>query len=258
MKALSILFLIVACIISADAKPHKNTRKDHRNMALTKDLAAMWNMEQNPILFPVHDQSGNGNHLTGSAGAVLVEGKINEGIELTGTSTLNLASNAGISHQGEAFTVGFWFKPLVLDSALAILGHPDGEWLVQMELSGSDFYLRVRIAPDGADTIMNVTDVPMVIGEWYWVAFGWYDDNGSYAWATVNLSERVRAALAGPLPAPLVTPPIFWNPHVFDDTAIWRRNVSANELREIYNGGKGLSFEEWDAPDVCDAITCCD
>lgn len=140
---------------------------------------------------------------------------------------------------------------------MVILGHPDGQWIVQMELSGGDYYLRIRIAPDDFDAQVNVTSVPMVIGEWYWVALGWYDDNGSYAWASVNLSERVRVAAVA-LPATITTSPIFWNPHVFDEAAIWRRALSDQELREIYNDGDGLAFEDYDKIVECEAIECCD
>lgn len=252
MKSPFIVFLIVVYSLCADARPHKQHK-----MAPKDELLAYWNMEQNPVLFQIHDQSGNGNHLTGSAGAILTEGKIGNAVEVGGGSTLKLASNAGVSHQGGRFTVAFWFKPTVLTTPLPIAGDPEGQWIVQMEASGPNFFLRARINPDDIDATVDITAVPLVVGEWYWVALGWYDNNGSFAWATVNLSDRVRVAAAGPLAEP-TNPPIFWNPNIFDEVAIWGRNVPADELRAIYNKAKGLPFEEWDAPDDCRKIDCCD
>lgn len=256
MKAPTILLLLVLpfCL---SAKPKWKAK--HNHMALKDDLRVYLNFEQDPVIFPpIWDQTGNGNHLNPSSGAVLAEGKIGNAVNVAGTSRLFFSSNTGISYQNGAFTVAFWFKPAVLATPLIIAGDSDGEWIVQMELSGSGYYyLRCRISPDDFDAVCDVTDVPMVIGEWYFVTLGWYDDNGSYAWASVNLSPRVRTAAVGPL-VPSTTPPVFRNQNTFDEAAIWRRFVSVSELQEIYNDGEGLPFEEWDLVSPCRKITCCD
>jgi hypothetical protein len=230
-------------------------------MALKNQLPAYWDCEQDPALgFQIWDQSGNGNHLRPQPLAVsqpvLVTGKIGNGVQCSGGAQLKLQSNAGISHQGGPFTVSLWLQPTVLTTPLPILGDTEGEWLVQMEQSGGDHYLRVRIEPDGRDATVDVTSVPLVAGNWYHVCFGWYDDNGSFAWATVNLSERVRAALSGPLVTTL-NPPLFQSAE-FDEVAIWRRSLTAKEIRTIYNHGDGLPFSEWDNIEPCRAIPCCD
>src|SRR5687767_2780091 len=128
MKSLFIILsLLVALTLNAKDKP----------MALKDGLVAMWNMGQDPALYEVWDQSHNGNHLTGvnfdpsePASTRLVDGIVANGkrplighkpipgkaIQLNGTAILKLASNAGISHQQNSFTVGFWFKPLILDT----------------------------------------------------------------------------------------------------------------------------------------------
>lgn len=244
-----LLPLSVCCLLAKDKPNHK--------MPLDDNLVAYWNMEQNPVLFPLHDQTGRGNNLTAAEGSSATVGKNGNAVNVGSSSRLFLAGSNDISHQGNSFTVAFWVKLSTLDEHTAIAGHPDGQWLVQLELNGADFYFRVRVNPDSEDYIMNVTEVPLVVGEWYWVALGWYDDNGSYAWATVNLSARVRTAAPGPLATP-ANLPVFWSVNVFDEAAIWRRSVSASELADIYNDGEGLPLDQWDEAKPCRKITCCD
>lgn len=248
------LVLLPFCANAKDKAKHK--------MALKDSLAAYWNFEQNPALgFEIWDQTHNGNHLRPQSLAAsqptLVPGKIDNGTQIINGAQLKLQSNSGISHQGNSFTVCGWFQPQLLTTPLPILGDTEGEWLVQMEVSGADHYLRFRIEPDGRDATINITDVPLIIGQWYFIAFGWYDHSGSFAWASVNLSDKVRTELSAPLVTTL-NPPLFQGESVFDEIGIWRRALTAQEIREIYNDGDGFPFEEWDVVTPCREITCCD
>lgn len=251
VKALIALLALGLCVAEAKSKKHNH------NMALKEGLVAYWNMEQNPALFRVHDQSHNGNHLTGFNAPTLTTGKLGQAIEFDGVDQyLNLSSAAGISHEGGEFTVAFWVKPL----ALLHFGHIAStvEWGVGMRLVGSDYFLNVAVE----DEEIMLSNVPLEVGRWYFVALGWYNTNGTFAWGSVNLGERMRAVQSGLTPSPgnafnIGNAGSFPIPFVIDDFAIWRRNVSAPELRQIYDRGDGLPFEEWDAVDDCRAITCC-
>lgn len=254
-RILVFLLLSSFCLTAKDKPKHK--------MALKDDLAAYWNFEQDPDLgFSIWDQTHNGNHLITfstihASQPSLAPGKIGNGIQCIDGAKLKLASNAGISHQGGPFTVSLWVQPKVLTTSLPILGDTEGEWLVQMEATGADHYLRVRIEPDGRDATINFTGVPLVAGEWYYVCFGWYDNNGSFAWASINVQPRMRTALTGPLITTL-NPPLFQGDSVFDEIGIWRRTLTDQEIRAIYNHGDGLPFDDYDPLHPCREITCCD
>lgn len=253
MRASTIL-LVLLLPFCLDAKPkHKHKHK----MALTPDLVAHWDFEQNPALFPVHDQSGNGNHLTGVNAPSLTTGLLGSGIEFDGVNQyLNLASAAGISHQGDEFTAGLWIKPL----SLVHFGHiaSTTEWGIGIRAVGSEYFLNIAVEDEEI-----TSTVPLQVGQWYFVALGWYNSNGVFAWASVNLEERLRVAQSSLTPSPSSAFNIgnagsFPVAFVVDEASIWRRNISASELYQIYNKANGLPFEEWGDPENCRSIECCD
>lgn len=252
MRAPTILLLLVLpfCL---DAKP----KWKHKHMSLKDGLAAYWDMEQNPALFPVHDQSGSGNHLTGVNAPTLTTGKIGQGIEFDGVNQyLTLPSAAGISHQGGEFTFGIWIKPLALLHFGTVAFN--GEWGIGMRLVGGSYYFNIAVEDEEV-----TSTVPLVGGQWYFVALGWYNTNGTFVWASVNLEPRLRAEQAGITPIPgnafnISNAASFPFAFVADEAALWRRNVPASELYQIYNEGEGLPFEEWGDPVPCRSIECCD
>jgi hypothetical protein len=233
---------------------------------LKDNLVAFWNMGQDPALYPIHDRSHNQNHLTGvnfspdlTPPGSLVDGKLGKAIEFDGISQyLTIASNAGFSHQGNPFTVLVWFKPVALAHQKIIA--TTTEWGIQTVLSGGNFYINVAIE----DEEVTVTDVPLVVGEWYFIVLGYKDDPtpGPFIWASVNLSARVTELQNGltPSPGPFSmggSAASGWISGVIDDTAFFRRELSATEIMQVYNGGDGLAFEQWDKVKPCRSITCC-
>lgn len=247
-----LVFILPFCLFAKS----KHKSKYHK-MALKDSLVAYWNMAQNPALFDVHDQSGNGNHLTGVASPTLTTGKIGQAIALDGVAQyLTMASSAGISHQGGEFTVTMWIKPLALRHFGPIASNV--EWGVGMELVGSNYYFSISVEDETV-----VSTIPLEVGQWYFIALGWYSTNGTFAWASVNLEERLRELQSGLTPVPgspfnIGNAASFPVAFAVDEFAIWRRNVPASELYEIYNNDNGLPFEEWAVPEDCKLIECCD
>lgn len=270
MRLLLLLLLFLASFATAKDKPkHK--------MALKDNLDAYWNMEQDPSTVSIWDKSGNGHHLTSSGldgtsnpFAQSVTGKVGKGISLS-FNTVTFASSyldllltlyPGLDLDSKDFTVVAWFKPSRLGN-IAILGSSAVKWFAKISSSGSEYYATVKIA-NGSNIV--ITDVPLEEGQWYFLAFGWHNspDFGQYSWATVNLSDRVRVA-QGPWsndsPAFGITGVAGGGDPfdgVVDEVGIWSRRLSASELRELYNHGDGLPFEEWDVVPECEAIPCCD
>lgn len=256
----SIILLVFILPFCLCAKPKEKAK--HNQMALKDDLRAYWNMGQNPLLFPVHDQSGNGNHLTGFNAPTLTAGKIGDAILFNGTDQyLSIASSSGFSHQGNEFTAFIWFKPLALSNNKIIA--TTTEWGVLMVESGGAHYINIAVE----DEDVTVTDVPLVVGQWYFIALGYKEFSQAaedhYIWGSVNLSPRVLDSQSGLTPSSTVfsmggTSAIGWVNGVIDDAAIFRRALSDQELAQIYNDADGLPFEDYDKVIECKVIDCCD
>lgn len=257
MRFLIILLSIVLFGCNTTAKPKYK-------MALKDNLIAYWNFEQDPALgYSIWDQSGNSNNLTAYGNPILVDGKLGKALQFNGVDQwLSTASNAGFSHDGGEFTAFLWFKPLMLAHQKTIA--TTTEWGVGTTLSAGNYYVSIAVE----DETVVITDVPLEVGKWYLIALGWYGienaaARGQFVWGTVNLSDRVRELQTGLTPAPgpfsiAGTAASGWANAIIDDVAIFRRFVSAQEVRAIYNHGEGLAFEEWDAVAECKAIPCCD
>lgn len=259
MKAIPIL-LALFCTFTLTAKD-----KEKHKMALKdSSLVAMWQFKDDPALYPVWDSAwphANTMQAVGFDPALtppgsLVDAKVGKGILVDGGQFFRIAAgSAGVSHQGNPFTVPLWFKPTQLNQGAQLIAN--NEWSIVTALDTGVFYFELTI--DGK--ILPVTNVPLVVGKFYFLAFGYREEGTiSEVWASVNLSERVTSAhtLGGPsISAFLVGGG--GAPGIHDDMAIFRRTLSANELKTLYNGGNGLPFDEWDAaPKPCRSITCCD
>lgn len=251
----NILLLSLCLVINAEARPWKYQQRKQA-MPLKTSLVAYWNMEQDPALFPIHDQTGNGNHLTGANGPILTTGKVGQAIEFNGINQyLAIDSNSGFSHQGDEFTAFVWFKPLTLAHQAVIAAST--EWGIGTVLVGGSFFINVAIE----DEEVTITDVPLEEGNWYFIVLG-YNASDSYVWASVNLSPRVQEFQSSLTPSAsgfsmAGSAAIGWANCIIDDSAMFRRLLSDSEIRAIYNKGKGLPFEDWDAPDNCPRIECC-
>lgn len=238
-------------------------------MALKDSLLAHWAFEADPNLVPVHDLSGNNNHLFYTPSAPTPSGQhipfLTPGIIGNGVHNQSpydaLITQSEATHGGQPFTVAFWYKPVTLvNVAGGAIIFDKLEYTVRIRVS-TFFYIQVEFEPDSQFLSVNV---PLEIGQWYFITFGYYTDNGSYLWASVNLSERLRV-LKTPLASFPATSWIVGSSDtggdvrgVYDEAAVWSRNVSANELRQIYNKGKGLAFEDWDKVPSCKTVECCD
>ena len=263
MKIPTVLLLIVLPLYLCAAPKEK---AKHKKMALRDSLDAYWDMEQNPLLFPVHDQTGNGHHLTGFGGPAQVTGKLGKAIEFAAdTEFLDLLTTTHVvlDLNGKDFTVATWFKPAELVNNTGILGSHFQKWYARIISSAGNYYVEVKIANGG----LTISDVPLQVGQWYFLAFGWHNSPatqwGQYTWGTVNLGVRareVRAPFVNDNPAFGIgaAGTGFAFRGAVDDTAIWSRRVAAHELHQIYNDGDGLPFEEWGDPVPCQSIECCD
>lgn len=250
------LLLIALLCYPVEAKPK------HKKMALKNSLVAHWGFKDDPALYPVWDNAWPHNNTMQAVGfdpaltppGSLVTGRVGKAIEVDGGQFFRIADgNAGVSHQGNPFTVAFLFQPSALNQGAVIAAN--NEWSISTPLNSGIFSFEIII--DGKT--LPVTGAPLVVGQYYFLAFG-YREDANEVWASVNLGERVTSAhtLGGPsISAFLISGG--GAPGIHDDWAIWRREVSAAELSQIYNDGDGLEFAEWDkAAKVCETIPCCD
>lgn len=257
-----ILILVMLATLCSHAK-----QKD-KKVSLRDDLVAYWAFDKDPRRFSVWDKTHHQNNLTphGWASEIetdnLVDGRIGDAIQTDGeTQYFDIASNAGFSHQGDEFTFVMWFKPLTLANLKFLATTTEWGALI-IEDSGS-FYVQVTIE----DEDITITSVPLVAGEWYFLALGWRvhesDPDLSVAWATINMEPPLTAnqagltASAGPFAVAAGTGATAFVEGTFDDAAFWRRSLTAGELHELYNDGDGLPLSEWE-PAACErGARCC-
>lgn len=259
MQAILIVLIVLSSAICAEAK----SKSKHKHMALKDDLVLHLNFQQNPFLFPpLWDQSLNENHFRPNNFTVdsqgITTGKLGDALLFNGgnQSLTLIKSYTRISHEGNSFTVGFWIKFVSFSDGASIVVGP--EWSVTLLEISPDFFLTATIDSKG----MTV-NVPLVLGRWYYVVFGYEAEGGGRIFAGLNPGEPDAVGvhnlhtMSGALNGSFV---IGGNGSymVLDEFSIWRRNLSDVELYTLYNKGNGLAFLEWDKVRVCKEIKCCD
>lgn len=250
IRLLILLLVLCGCASAKPKEKHRSTEKRAHKMALKDNLVAYWGFEYSPQLYPqVFDQSGNGNHLSANnfvvGGSGVVTAKLGNGIETDGSNGFSLSSYAGISHEGDDFTVVMWFKPSTLVFTATLVS--GNEWSVVL-----DTVFKVTI--DGKELTLSTA---LEAGQWYFLAFGWNSGAPGFIWASVNLADGIqdpRSSITQTLGSFLMGNNTVG---VFDDMAIYRRSVSDEELEQIYNDGDGLPFEDYEEQS-CRSIECCD
>lgn len=225
-------------------------------MALKDQLVAYWDYEQDPVLGGLFfDQTHNSNHMRAFNDPVLAEGRVGQAVLLDdGSQVMDVASYAGISHQGQEFTVGFWYKPITLSAGSPLIA--GNEWSIAISFNSPDYFLSVTIA----GKTMPITSVPLIVGEWYFVALGWREGIGlASLWTSINLSNGEHTLQ--PSISPSISAFLVGGGGVsamFDEFAIWRRALSDFELSTIYNNGEGITYDDYDEVMPCRTINCCD
>lgn len=259
MQAILIVLIVLSSALCAEAKK----KSKHNRMALKDDLLAYYNFEQDPRLFLIWDQSGNGNHLTPEGSPPTTTGKIGLGVSFNGLDQrLFKSTSNSISHAGGSFTATGWFKPasLIPLTTPALFGN--SEWRVFLVQNGPNYHFEFV----GLDESLMITSVLVEVDQWYFLAMG-YDAITGVSWASVNLyNGKTTPQDTAPVPVPndpfvIGTSPSssYWAHGVVDECAIWiGRSLSDAELALIYNDGDGLAFTEWDKVKVCKEIKCCD
>lgn len=258
MRAITLLLALFCFTLTA-----KDKEKHKGKMALKDSLVAHWGFKDDPALYPIWDNAWPHNNTMQAVGfdpaltppGSLVTGRVGKAIEVDGGQFFRIAAgNAGVSHQGNPFTVAFLFQPSALNQGAVIAAN--NEWSISTPLNSGIFYFEIII--DGKT--LPVTSAPLVAGQYYFLAFGYRAGDANEVWASVNLGERFTSihTLSGPsISAFLISGG--GAPGIHDDWAIWRREVPASELSHIYNDGDGLEFSEWDkSAKVCESIPCCD
>lgn len=260
MQAILIVLIVLSSALCAEAKK----KSKHNRMALKDDLLAYYNFEQDPRLFPIHDQSGNGNHLTGvnfnpvpTPTTSLVEGKLGKAISFNG-SNQSATVASGVNFLGQPFTFAFWYKPLSFSDGGSILTMTALGGVSTVDDGSGNFSFRVTLA---GKTISPA--VVLVLNQWYFLVFGYVpitEGRGrSHIFCGLDMFEGQKAIWElNPTFGSSFTVGGGGSHGVYDELAVWTRAVDAEELTAIYNDGDGLDFSEWDAVRTCKEIKCCD
>jgi hypothetical protein len=167
--------------------------------------------------------------------------------------------NHNISANDSDFTVAGWVRldsnPAVAEFIAKWRNGSSGnmDYSLRHVASGNQWRFKVGIGP-GASPSANVTSVPLVIGDWYFVAGRRVHSTGevtSYVNGSSSSVTRVGSVNSGDEPFRIGATRETIITRFMDGriqyVSLWNRAVSDEELDELYNNGDALHFDDWTA-----------
>lgn len=211
---------------------------------LTDSLLAWYDCNGN-----VNDATANARHLTGASdtyGAGLL------GQALTGGLGSDANWMTGVNWHDTPWAFAAWFKLVTISlndvgaKLVAVIG---ANTIVTAELFGTGSNTATFRVTSGGDVDVFGSLTP-----------GWHHIVVSYSELSLEPTIYVNGAAAGALPADSVTGDtgdVSLEVNAFVDVAApvdlvgaWQRQLSASEVKVLYNGGVGVSYAQIAAPEV--------
>lgn len=228
---------------------------------LRENLVSYWNFEQDTRQFNIWDQAHGGNHLEPIENPLNITGKVGLGVQINALPTpqgLHREFTSSLSHQGQEFTYTLWFKPTVLSTGISFILMTNGEYGLTLVQAGTNYFVQADID----DVTLIASHLPIVVGQWYFVAIGW---NGEKAFLSVNLGNNIDGLKSS---LPINTGGEFQHGNsgvsvfhkldaVLDEAGFWRgRSLTREELEFLFNQGNGRTYTDFFSQ-PCDTIECC-
>ena len=214
-------------------------------MSLTDNLVAYYKLDGNS-----NDSVGSNNGTDTSITYGSSYGKINQGASFNGSSSyINTGSGYGISGSG-SFTMSAWIKGSVISSNHCIAGFGTGTtgrgitFDVRSSKIYADFYATTSVS--GTTTLST--------GTWYFATLT-YDGTNMRLYLNGSLEATSSAITANVLIGSQIIGRAFWTSGNFfngylDEIGIWSRALSADEVSQLYNSGRGNAYPLTDTPSL--------
>lgn len=225
-------------------------------MAFTDDLKAYWKLDETS---GTRNDSHGSNHLTANGSPGSASGKLSNAVDLERSSTqyLSRADNADLSGGSASFTISAWVQ---LESKpgsglMTIVSKHDGatvnnEYILYWDQASDRFKFSAYLNSGTLGTVTaNVFGAPGLAPNWYFVT-AWRDATNnqigiavnagtpntvSYSSGVADTSEDFRIGATGGGGTNL------WD-GLIDEVGFWKRVLTSNERRGLYNGGIALAY----------------
>ena len=261
MKRLTIIALLVVASVVALGQSKRTPRNDFTFFQVpVSSVAESNNLLDNLTAWWPHEETNGGNrfsltntHTLINFGSVLQEANHKEGSFSSGMMDNNWLTNYDADFRlTNNWSMSGWVlwsnAPGVNDTIVARWG-PDTSWILTISTGSNTANL---LAVDGSQIVSYAVNstVLMTASNWYHYAFG--IDN-SVIWLQVNNETRKTNAYTT-LFATSDPLSFGWNSIIaggndvgtfYDATGFWSRNLSTNDVRQLYNGGSGLFFSSF-------------
>lgn len=226
-------------------------------MPIKDSLVSWWTLEE---------ESGNRadshgtNTLTDVNTVTYDAGIIGNAAQFTNATTeyLNIVSNATVQTGNIDFTIAAWvyLDNNATNQMLVGKDHVTAgqrEYVLKYSQTDDNFQFSVFTAVDTAVSVDENTLGTPSVATWYYVVV-WHDAAGDTINIQVNNNTTTSQATGGSLQA-ASTAPLRLGARLYtdfedyldgrmDETAIWKRVLTANEKTWLYNGGVGRSYAE--------------
>lgn len=220
-------------------------------MALTTDLVSYYKLDESSgnAADSVGSNTGTNNNVTYSTG------KINNGAVFNGTNAyLSMADSEDWNFGTGDFTISFWYKSAGndanYDTWIAQENTASNLWCIDMGVGGN----KPRFVSVNSDTTVaeyNITDAQtFTSGTWYMITVV---RNGTsilmYKDASSKSLTTTTAISTNAIPNIAAAMVIGYRPTqgryidgMMDEVSIWKRDLSADEITELYNSGSGNQY----------------
>lgn len=227
-------------------------------MSLLDSLISYWKLDEasgNAI-----DAHGT-NTLTANNAPGSSAGIIGTARTFNGTNQFfSVANNSALQSGNASFSLQAWvnFDTLATDQMLA------GKWRISFNNreyrlifvgSQNRLFFQVSSAGDAAQSAIASNFGPLSTGAWYHVV-GWYDSAnqqiGISLNGVVNTASHTIGVFSGGanFRIGVSDDQSIFTDGLIDEVAFWKRALTADERTSLYNGGNGLSYDDFAAAGV--------
>lgn len=214
-----------------------------------------------------YDSSPNAHNLVSYGCAVNQTGKINKAYNHNGSTSYLRKTTSTAAFEGlSAISVSCWCNPEVIDSTAKyrmLISKRVSGWVApyyQFELRMYPYiYKRFEfwVGNASANSYVASANNSVALYTWYHIVGTWNGSDGSFQFYIngANAASVVSGAITGATGSgstPLyigedndsLASALPWS-GLIDQTAIWNRVLTTQEIAQLYNSGNGLAFSGW-------------
>jgi len=206
-----------------------------------------------------YDATGNYN-FTNQNVTVNQSGKIETAYQLTGTSTSRLYNPDLLNTVPPAFSISTWVYFPTLSTMQRIFGKQNGNnarrfYLILINNSG--YKLRMDYEIENSGYIVGSYGITNFSAEtWYHIVLNWSETNGLniYVNNSIDLSVPSLTTMIGDAYdayayfslGSYIAGTVWYSSVIrVDESAVWERELTTDEITLLYNSGNGLPRSEW-------------